>query len=273
MDRDLLVTQQIRALAPSRVRLSRPEKGVPEIVTENVRALAFLRVPAAGEPASVRIDGQDLPHSLPETMWYTRAPDGRWKGSRETPAGKNPGVYGPFKDAFFGRRVTFVFGTGGTEEEDAWAFAKARYDAEQFAYRGNGAVRVIPDTERDPGEEGNVVLYGNRDTNRAWAVLQPSCPIDVRRGSVRVGERRVEGEDLVCLFCCPTTTGNGAAVVAPTGAAGARLAETVPYFTSGIAYPDWCVLRADLPEVGIAGVRAAGFFDAEWSLGDDAAWR
>jgi hypothetical protein len=39
--------------------------------------------------------------------------------------------------------MLFVHGTTGTAEENVWSFAKARYDAEQFAYRGTGAVRVV----------------------------------------------------------------------------------------------------------------------------------
>ena len=76
--------------------------------------------------------------------------------------------YGPFKEAFQ-HCMQFVYGTQGTEEENAWAFAKARYDAEQFWYRGNGSIDVIPDIEFDPDRDKDraVIVYGNADTNTA----------------------------------------------------------------------------------------------------------
>ena len=43
-----------------------------------------------------------------------------------------------------------------------------RFDAEQWQYRGNGAVDVLPDVELDPRGRRNVILYGNADTNAAY---------------------------------------------------------------------------------------------------------
>jgi hypothetical protein len=45
---------------------------------------------------------------------------------------------------------------------------------------------------------------------------------------------------------------------------GAKLADRLPYFVSGVAYPDWTVLGADSLRTGIQGIRGAGFFDHEW---------
>ena len=72
----------------------------------------------------------------------------------------------------------------GKSEENTWAFAKARYDAETFWYRGNASIDVIPDTAFDAAAkpDRNVILYGNADTNAAWDALladgylpRPSC--------------------------------------------------------------------------------------------------
>ncbi|MBL8040139.1 MAG: prolyl oligopeptidase family serine peptidase, partial [Chthonomonas sp.] len=59
---------------------------------------------------------------------------------------KNTNSSGPFKN-IYGDHVRFVYGTAGTSEENAWAMTKARYDAEQFWYRGNSSVPVISDVE------------------------------------------------------------------------------------------------------------------------------
>ena len=74
----------------------------------------------------------------PEGDFVASAPLARWyKGSHRA---------GPFKEAFDGEMM-FVYGTAGTEEEQAWAYAKARYDQETWRYRGNGQVDLMPDTE------------------------------------------------------------------------------------------------------------------------------
>ena len=41
--------------------------------------------------------------------------------------------------------MVFVYGTSGTKEENDWSYNKARYDAETWYYRGNGAVDMIAD--------------------------------------------------------------------------------------------------------------------------------
>ena len=88
--------------------------------------------------------------------------------------------------------MMFVYGTKGTAEENAWALAKSRYDAETFAYRGNGSIDVVADTEFEPEAEPdrNVILYGNADTNAAWAALLGASPVQVRRGSIRSATAR-----------------------------------------------------------------------------------
>ena len=56
---------------------------------------------------------------------------------------------GTFKDGFRSRMV-YVYATNGTTEENAWAFEKARFDAETWYFRGNGAVDIVADKDFDP---------------------------------------------------------------------------------------------------------------------------
>src|SRR5207249_997563 len=120
------------------------------------------------------------------------------------PSWKAPQRYGPFKEAFR-NRVLFVYGTCGTPHENAWAFAKARYDAETFWYRGNGSIDLIRDAAFDASADGdrNVILYGSADTNTAWSALLTESPVQVRRNQIRIGERELAGDDLACLFIRP----------------------------------------------------------------------
>jgi len=50
-----------------------------------------------------------------------------------------------------------------------------------------------------------------------------------------------------------------------------RLTDRLPYFVSGVAYPDWIVLGPETLTKGSAGVRGAGFFGNDWEVGSGAA--
>ena len=157
-------------------------------------------------------------------------------------------------------------------------YDKARYDAETFWYRGNGSVDVVTDIDFDPSasRDRNVILYGNADTNAAWAPLLGESPVQVRSDAVLVGQRELTGSDLACLFVRPRPGSERATVgvVAGTGVTGMRLTERLPYFVSGVAYPDFIVLGPDVLTAGTAGIRAAGFFGTDWSVGaGEFAWR
>jgi len=43
--------------------------------------------------------------------------------------------------------MVFVYGTTGTDVENAWSLAKARVDHEARRYRGSGAVDVVADED------------------------------------------------------------------------------------------------------------------------------
>lgn len=274
---------QDRSLEPSRVEAKiDPAAGKIEVKTENAAEIVLdLGAWKEGpESREIALDGATLrcAPNADASIRLERGPDGAWRqidASRLSWKGAHRA--GPFKDAFRNRMV-FVYGTRGSAEENAWAFAKARYDAETFYYRGNGAAEIVPDTAFDAAAdlERNVILFGNADTNAAWPAVLDSSPVEVRRGEVRVGERRLTGPDLACFFIRPRKGSDTASVgaVAATGIFGCRLTDQFPYFTSGIAYPDWTVIGADMLDVGVAGVRGAGFFARDWSLSPaQSAWR
>ena len=278
------IEAQVEHLAPSSVvvDLDRQRRRF-EAVTGNAAVVSLkLDHLAPDEPVHVSIDGQELSSidwpAKTKQIWLTRQA-GAWTVSAEAPPrdGKGPHRYGPFKDAFR-HRMLFVYGTRGTDRENAWAFTKARYDAETFWYRGNGSVDVIADRDFDPASEPdrNVILYGNADTSSAWARLLGDSPVQVRRGLVQVGDREVAGGGLACLFIRPRPGSDMACVgvVSGSGPGGMRLTDRLPYFVSGVAYPDCTVIGPEMLTDGAAGVRVAGFFGLDWSVeSGDFAWR
>lgn len=269
------IGQQIHPLEPSSVDV-RWDPGKRRIVgkTTNVSSLGFnLRAITPDELLKVELDGQ----TLDGIAWFTNAgrlwldkTDGHWRvASQPSPDMKGPERNGPFKDAFR-HRMIFVYGTKGTAEENAWALAKARFDAETFWYRGNGSVDVIPDTafdsHRDP--DRGVILYGNADSNGAWPSLLSESPVQVSRDQVKIGERVLSENDLACLFLRPRP-GSAIAcvgVVSGSGIAGMKLASRLNYFLSGAAYPDCTVIGPEMLREGTKGVRVAGFFGNDWSV-------
>jgi hypothetical protein len=295
------IAAQIRQLEPSTIKLTLdPEARKFSGTTTNVARLALdlavLSVPrqreAKGEmvdatvlppdaPLTVELDGQTLenvpwPDAEPR-LWLRRDAEGWTVVSRPAPADKGPGRSGPFKQAFC-NRFMFVYGTQGNEAQNATVYNKARYDAETFWYRGNGAVNVLADVAFDPSSQRdrNVILYGNADTNAAWAALLGESPVQVRRGMVAIGQREITGDDLACLFIRPRPGSEQAlvGVVAGTGVAGMRLTERLPYFVSGVAYPDCIVLGPEVLTSGTAGIRVAGFFGVDWAVeSGEFAWR
>jgi hypothetical protein len=243
--------------------------------TGNVaRLVLHLEGLAPGGPLSVELDGEtlkDLPWPEGEPVIRLARDDGAsWRPvPRPDPGWKGPHRYGPFKDGFR-HRFLLVYGTRGDAAENAWAAAKARYDAEVFWYRGNGSVDVLSDEQFLAAEtdDRSVILYGNARTNGAWAELLGRGPVQVEPGRVVVGGSGLAGGDLAALFIRPRPGSDVASVaaVSGTGIAGMRLTDRLPYFVSGVGYPDLLVLESGALAAGSAGVVAAGYFGPDWSV-------
>ncbi len=189
------------------------------------------------------------------------------------PPAETPERTGPFKHAF-DNRVVFVYGTKGTPEETTWARAKARYDAESFYYRGNGSIAVVADVDFDPqlDPDHSVILYGNADTHEDWTALLGEAPVELRRGHVKVGDVFThDGEDRGIVFCYPRAGSERAlvGVVGGTGLVGMKLTDRLPYFTSGVHYPDWTVFGPAVYESGYEAADAAGYFNNAWQADPD----
>jgi hypothetical protein len=265
--------------------------------TDNVARLALtLRLGDDGEPCyvlqpkapvTIELDGQRIDNVVwPQTGVVRLIRAGyQWTVAPAPPDAfaKSPQRGGPFKNVF-NNHVALVYGTRGNPHENAWAYAKARYDAETFWVRGNGAFEVMADTEfnfqaAQPDSvyaTCNVVLYGNADTNAAWLALFSRSPVQVLNGRVILGAGPIRDpethptvrNDLAVLALYPRPRSDTAlvGVVAGSGLSGLRLTERLPYFVSGVAYPDWIVMAAEVLAVGAEGVVATGFFDNAWKL-------
>ena len=237
---------------------------------------------AGDEPLTIRSGGSELQLELDPgapRLSLGVDPDGAVQlVGPPQPGSKGWQRGGNFKSAFQNGMI-FVYGTGGTDEQAAWALAKARYDLSTWRYRGNGTALVLSDSRflESELEDRNVILYGNQDTNRAWSELLGDAPFELRNGRVRLGDRELEGNDLALLAIHPRRGSETAsvAVIGGTGMAGCRTTDHLPYWVSGVAYPDWTIFGADFLTEGLAGIRGAGYFSNDWSAleGAEGAWR
>lgn len=195
-----------------------------------------------------------------QTLDAKRAGSYRWENDKFGPVKpvstqKSPSSTGPFKLGFQ-RNMVFVYGTNGSREQNAWAYNKARFDAETWYYRGNGAVDVIADNNLGSTRDRNVVLYGNRSTNLAFDKLVPSLANEATPAGDEAAltvYRKKDNDGLVAIQWSQTMIG-------------ARVLDRLPVFTSGVAYPDWTVFGADVAQTGTKGIVRAGWFDSNWMI-------
>ncbi len=271
----LAIEGQIRHLDISKAHIHVwPHKRVFMGTTENV---ALLRINVdhlfTQEPITVELDGQTIENiPYPEdtrSLWFERKNESWQRIEKPSLRNKGPHRYGSIKDELK-HRFLFVYGTGGTPEENALAFGKARYDAETFWYRGNGAIEILADSDFKPSHcvDRTVVLYGNAETNRAWSSLLSDSPVRIHRGRIQVGARSLNGEDLAAFFIQPRKDSDIASVIAVSGSGltGMRSAYSVSFFRSFVRYPDCLVTRVDQKEAGRTENVAVGFFGLDWSV-------
>lgn len=291
------VERQRRPLMATRVEgESDPSRNRLRLATENASALSFDAMAVASPSArrdagSIRIEAEidgDTLELEPDTdgRLHVHHDGQRWRAGERARSGdravKHPGRSGMFKDAFRNNAV-LVIGTKGSAEENTWALARARFDAETFWYRGNGALTVMTDemfVDAGLDSDRNVVLYGNSETNGAWSAVLEHPSLHLGSGSLLLEgpeETRTEDrEDLGVLAILPRAGSETASVgvVGGTGLLGMRVTDRLPYFVSGVHHPDWFVLSPTALFDGEGAVIGAGFFDASWWYDpSESAWR
>ncbi|UFH54448.1 prolyl oligopeptidase family serine peptidase [Spirosoma sp. KNUC1025] len=270
----LTVEQQLQPMQLSRVQLKRDKKEKRITgTTDNVALLSFdLSDFQAGESVSISLDSLNTisytVKGAADKLYLSRKV--QWEvGSKPPIEQKGPHRNGTFKEPF-NNRMVFVYGTSGTPDENNWAYNKARYDAETWYYRGNGAIDMITDKEFIAGQyaDRGIVLYGNSATNRAWAKLLANCPVQVNRSQITIGNERYTGQTLGAYFTWPRSDSPTAsvAVITGTGLPGLKATDANQYFAGGSGFPDFMIFDLTMLRDGIKGIRKAGFFDNNWSL-------
>lgn len=270
------ILQQQKAFKYSRIKLSRnTEEKTINGTTENIALLSFaLDNLKTGDELKVTLDGQEIAYTAKSDrdVLYLKRTTGGWQTSAAPDVNEKSAMRnGTFKEPF-NNRMAYVYGTAGTKEENAWAFNKARFDAETWYYRGNGAVDIVQDKEFKPADypDRGIILYGNASTNAAWKTLLSDCPIQVTKGRVQAGDNTYTGDNLGAYFMWPRADSKtaGIAVVSGSGIEGMKSADANQYFAGGSGFPDYMAFSSQIMLQGIGGVLEAGFYDNHWSMKD-----
>lgn len=235
---------------------------LPDLLTGHAFGWAFL------------IDGDAFdPSGGPQRTILFKGEQSKWRNVRASDLdnrAKYHGLTGPFKGVF-NDGFTLAYGDGGSPEQRAWALAKARYDADQWWYRGNGRARVVSSSAwQNSGEWGKVpqrpvVLYGNSNTNSVIDGGMRDTSVYVSDELMYAAGKRMEGDRSV--LCVQSFGGRGLlGLVGGTSLRAMRATDRMPYFLSGVGFPDVTVLDADIWSRGMNGVAGVGFFGYDWSV-------
>jgi len=269
------IEQQDMPLQYSRIQLKRNSKSKSiSGVTENVRLLKLdLQQFGANASISISLDnGAKLEYKTKNVsdIIYLLQSNGQWTFTTKPDSfEKGPHRYGTFKEAF-NNRMVFVYGTIGAKEENEWNLNKAKFDAETWYYRGNGAVDIVTDKEFSLAKykDRGVIIYGNKSSNAAWNSLLTDCPIQVERNKITAGDKQWTGDDLGAYFVWPIRSSSIAsvAVIAGTGLKGMNTANANQYFAGASGFPDFMIFSSSMLLNGAGGMKMTGFYDWQWRL-------
>ncbi|MDA0802228.1 MAG: prolyl oligopeptidase family serine peptidase [Planctomycetota bacterium] len=293
------VMQHVEPMVPARVvwSITAATTDAPTTITVTTQNVALLSLDTdfdggdGSEEIRIDINGKSI--TVPEreggarTMLSASA-GGAWSlarlGADWDQSNKHPGRMGPFKAAV-DNGVLLVCATGGDTAHNAWALAKARYDSEQFWYRGNGRLPVMTDeaylawrarTPLDAHADRNVILYGRADSNKAWGALARRAPLHVERSQISLEDSGGEADSaltfegneslLLAILPGPDSARQSIGLVAPAGPAAEGLSMRLPYFVAGVHYPDWSVIGSQSLIHGLQGWGGAGWCRGDWSI-------
>jgi len=279
----LHVLQQEEPGKPSRVQVRGGQiTDRVDITTSNVRKFS-LDLPLKPVPAEAYIgsDQKGFDPTVKVRTWqitidgaplrYDRAGafekvGGRWAfqtGGRTRQRPREGEHAGGFSSVFK-NEFALVYSTHGTPEENAWSFAKARFDSEQMTVRGNGSPEVLADTAVPKTNRRNLVVYSCGKANSALKlVYAPNFGDELYKAA-----KLDAGKPATCLLAYRPGQNIFAmiAVVQGTSLHACRAMDRLPYFVSGVGYPDWSIFTPNVLEKGAAGVEAAGFFESMWQF-------
>ncbi|MBN2465101.1 hypothetical protein JXD38_05715, partial [candidate division WOR-3 bacterium] len=221
-------------------------------------------------PVRVEIDGVTAGrrYGLPARLTF-HATDKGWRTgpARAAAVTKNPGLYGPAKQAMMSPFL-IAYGT-----RDSALTPLLRHSATQEGTRwwliGNGRARVVPDTSvtSEDISRYNLVLYGGPQQNSVTRRIADHLPIRMKAGRLSLGTHDL-GDSLAAMFVYPNPLNRDRLVLVRMGtdADATRLSLFWGLASSGAGIPDFMVFDRSVRRYAWSGTRAAGFFGPDWNI-------
>lgn len=267
--------------ADDNVPVSEARRARDELTTRNI-PFGYHEQPNAGHWWDLDADKKSPPHTGASCVDWPPIFEMFAKHTIDQPAPQHtPGSTdhlstGSLKNAF-NNRFMLVYGTTGSAEENAWSYAKARFDAEQWWYRGNGMAKVLSDESLLIASQGcnvnfpitqllelpsnNIIFYGNLNTNAAATHFLAGASMQVSSGALTADGRTVKGDQYACLQLHRRPGKGGdilVALIGGTGLPGMRATDRLPYFLSGVGIPDMVAMKSTVWTEGPPAVELVG---------------
>jgi hypothetical protein len=264
----------------ARVDAALIEPDTIKLATKNVTAL-YLQPPGI-DLKTLQIDGQEVTYKqgTQRTCALFRE-SGRWRvdpifdiDDWPTRTVKTWKLHGPIDDAFSDEFLVITpTGKSKNPRFQAWV----DFELDHLRKRWRALMRAELPEKRDVDVNipattylGNLILWGDADSNSVIAELQAGMPAEFKEGSWSFGQEEYDGDRFVPVVIYPRKAPNG-------------VYRGYTVFNSGLTFreghdrtnslqnpklPDWAIIDITQPPDAFAPGRIhdAGFFDEEWKL-------
>ncbi|HWE02192.1 MAG TPA: prolyl oligopeptidase family serine peptidase [Tepidisphaeraceae bacterium] len=183
---------------------------------------------------------------------------------------KSHGLQGPIDDAFMDSFI-FVEPTDKplNEKTGAWVAAEMKHAVEHWRKQFRGEARVKKDSDITDADiaSSNLVLWGDRSSNRLLAKIADQLPIGWKDGAVRVGGAAYPSATHIPILIYPNPLNQKRYVVLNSGFT-FREYDYENNARQSPKLPDWAVVDVSVAPTAqsVGGISAAGFFGENWEL-------
>lgn len=187
-----------------------------------------------------------------------------------SPLRKSPGRQGPIDDVWMEPfLVVLPSGTAAHPQVEAWTQAEVAHFQDRWRRLFRGELRIKKDHEVTDADltDYNVVLWGDRASNRLIDKALDSLPIRWNDSAVTVGDQSFAGAGHVLAMIYPNPENPRRYVVLNSGPT-FREAHDRSNSLQTPKLPDWAVIDLSQPpdDKAPGKIAAAGFFDEQWRL-------
>ena len=252
-----------------------------KVTTKNVSALTLAMPPGLcpldnSQAPKVVIDGKELVASpaLSDRSWtaHFQQRDEKWTllADEDKSLRKRHGLQGPIDDAFMDSFVV-VLPTGKpiNEKIGKWVESEIARATNQWRsqFRGEARVKNDSDISEQDIASGNLILWGDPQSNRLLAKILPRLPINWDAQNITIGKQNFASEHHAPIYIFPNPLNPNRYIVLNSGFTFREYdylsnARQVPKL------PDYAVVDLDEPISPKAPGKIvdAGFFNEQWEL-------